>query len=112
MATIENISAEKYANLCIPVPPLEEQEAVVMWLCARNERIDEVIRKKQHSLQLIDELRTRLIADVVTGKVDVREAAARLPDDQEEAEPDDAFVEEGSDMPGAEAEPETENAGV
>ena len=31
--------------------------------------------------------RTRLIADVVTGKLDVREAAARLPDETEETEP-------------------------
>ena len=36
-------------------------------------------------LSLLNEYRTRLIADVVTGKLDVREAAARLPDG--EAEP-------------------------
>ena len=36
---------------------------------------------------LLREYRTRLIADVVTGKLDVREAAARLPDEVEELEP-------------------------
>ena len=30
---------------------------------------------------IIREFRTRLVADVVTGKLDVREAAARLPDE-------------------------------
>ena len=36
---------------------------------------------------LAREYRTRLIADVVTGKLDVRAAAARLPDEVEELEP-------------------------
>ncbi len=36
---------------------------------------------------LLREYRTRLIADVVTGKLDVREAAAGLPDEVEEPEP-------------------------
>ena len=35
---------------------------------------------------LLREYRTRLIADVVTGKLDVREVAARLPEEAEEAE--------------------------
>ena len=38
-------------------------------------------------IDLLREYRTRLIADVVTGKLDVREAAARLPDEAEEPEP-------------------------
>ena len=41
---------------------------------------------------LAREYRTRLIADVVTGKLDVREAAARLPDEVEEPEPLEEFV--------------------
>ncbi len=40
-------------------------------------------------IDLLREYRTRLIADVVTGKLDVREAAARLPDESEEPEPPD-----------------------
>jgi len=37
----------------------------------------------------LHEYRTRLIADVVTGKLDVREAAAQLPDEADEPEPAD-----------------------
>jgi type I restriction enzyme S subunit len=37
-------------------------------------------------LSLLREYRTRQIADVVTGKVDVREAAAQLPEETEEPE--------------------------
>ena len=35
----------------------------------------------QREIDLLREYRTRLIADVVTGKLDVREAASRLPDE-------------------------------
>ena len=35
-------------------------------------------------VELLQEYRTRLIADVVTGKLDVREAAAQLPDGDDE----------------------------
>jgi type I restriction enzyme S subunit len=38
-------------------------------------------------IALLREYRTRLIADVVTGKLDVREAAAGLPDEPEEPKP-------------------------
>jgi type I restriction enzyme S subunit len=41
----------------------------------------------EREIDLLREYRTRLVADVVTGKLDVREAAARLPD---EAAPDTA----------------------
>ena len=37
--------------------------------------------KPHRQIKLIQEYRTRLISDVVTGKLDVREAAANLPDD-------------------------------
>jgi type I restriction enzyme S subunit len=43
-------------------------------------------------ISLLREYRSRLIADVVIGKLDVREAAARLPDEAEEPEPLDEAV--------------------
>ena len=45
------------------------------------------ITRLEREIELLREYRTRLVADVVTGKLDVREAAARLP---EEAAPDTA----------------------
>ena len=45
------------------------------------------ITSTQREISLLREYRTRLIADVVTGKLDVREAAARLPDEADEPEP-------------------------
>jgi type I restriction enzyme S subunit len=39
------------------------------------------IDRLEREIELLREYRTRLVADVVTGKLDVREAAARLPED-------------------------------
>ena len=52
------------------------------------------IARARRQIKLIEEYRTRLIADVVTGKLDVREAAAQLPDEGDEAE----AIEEGGPM--------------
>ena len=53
----------------------------------RTARIDAARARRQ--IELLEEYRTRLVADVVTGKLDVREAAARLPHDSSEEEPMD-----------------------
>ena len=42
--------------------------------------IDAAIGRANREVGLLNEYRTRLVADVVTGKLDVREAAAGLPD--------------------------------
>ena len=39
------------------------------------------ISRLEREIELLREYRTRLVADVVTGKLDVREAAARLPEE-------------------------------
>ncbi len=55
------------------------------------------ISRLEREIDLLREYRTRLVADVVTGKLDVREAAARLPD--EEAVSDPVVDEETCDIP-------------
>ncbi|HSV93827.1 MAG TPA: hypothetical protein VLH81_12155, partial [Desulfobacterales bacterium] len=58
------------------------------------------------------EYRTRLIADVVTGKLDVREAAARLPDEAGDIEPLEEAPENGADETGGEGADAGEVDGV
>ena len=62
------------------------------------------ISRLEHEIALLREYRTRLVADVVTGKLDVREAATRLPNDEllpdlaaADDEPDDLSTEEEDD---------------
>lgn len=83
--------ALRYANfLQVPLPrlPLEEQAAIADFLDTETLELDGAVRRIQRELQLIQEYRTRLIADVVTGKLDVREAAAALPDELEAVKSD------------------------
>ncbi len=57
-----------------PVPPLSEQTAIARFLDHADRRIRPYIRAKQKLIELLQEYRTRLITDVVTGKLAVREA--------------------------------------
>ena len=50
--------------------------------------IDADIARARRQLELLSEYRTRLIADVVTGKLDVSEAAAQLPDESFDGDPE------------------------
>lgn len=71
----------------IPLPPLSEQTAIARYLDKALAATDAAIALARREVELLRELRTRLIADVVTGKLDVREAAAALPDEAEEPGP-------------------------
>jgi len=85
-ATIAHFTREKFGSLRIPIPPLPEQTAIVNYLDQTLEKIDSTITHTQRQITLLQEYRTRLIADVITGKLDVREAAAHLPEESGESE--------------------------
>jgi type I restriction enzyme S subunit len=74
-------------SIWLPVPPLPEQAAIVRFLDARTDGIATAVDHTHREIALLREYRTRLIADVVTGKLDVRDAAARLPEEAQEPEP-------------------------
>jgi type I restriction enzyme S subunit len=58
-----------------------EQEAIVAFIRSETIELNNASSRLEREIELIREYRTRLVADVVTGKLDVREAAARLPDE-------------------------------
>ena len=64
----------------ILLPPLDEQLAIVEHVDKTSADIDADIARARREIELLGEYRTRLIADVVTGKLDVRETAAALPE--------------------------------
>ncbi len=71
-ATIQNVSAEKYANLWISVPPVDEQRSIIESVEEETTLPMALSSRAEQEIALIREYRTRLISDVVTGKIDVR----------------------------------------
>lgn len=77
-------------------PPTEsEQVEIVEHIRAETQTMDEVIRRTQRQIDLIREYRTRLIADVVTGKVDVRDIPVEPIEEPEYIEEMDEHAEAG-----------------
>ncbi len=62
------------------VPPTHEQNDIVLKLREATSRLNAAVKRTKQEISLLHEYRARLIADVVTGKLDVREVAARLPE--------------------------------
>lgn len=79
--TVESLEHAYLANLLIPVPPIIEQHAICERLEQELQEIKETIERERRAIALIMEYRDRLIADVVTGQVDVR-GWVPGPDDQ------------------------------
>ena len=63
----------------VPVAPSQEQIAIAEWLDDRLTVLSDAVDHIKMSIRSAGEFRTRLTGDVVTGKLDVREAAAALP---------------------------------
>lgn len=78
------IYIQDVAELRLPIPPLIERKAIVAYLSTSLADLNKAASCAKHEISLLREYRTRLIADVVTGKIDVREASAKLPDEPEE----------------------------
>jgi len=68
-ATIENISADKYANLLIPIPPVTEQRQIIEHIKTETRTLDIAISKAEREIELIKEYREAMIAEAVTGKM-------------------------------------------
>ena len=85
-ATIENISADKYAQLWVTLPKIEEQQKILSFIENETTIIDTAIDRANREIKLIREYRTRLISDVVTGKIDVRNIEIEPVEDIEQIE--------------------------
>ena len=80
-STVDSLRLPMMQNFPVALPPLPEQTAIVEHLDKTTAGIDAAITRARRQTELLREYRTRLIADVVTGKLDVRETAANLPDE-------------------------------
>ena len=79
--TQPNLSMGAMERLVVTLPPLDEQKAILDSLDPCLEGASQAVCHARREIELLHEYRTRLIADVVTGKLDIREAAAAMPED-------------------------------
>ena len=77
---LANLSGGIIGRVVLSLPPQREQRAIVRYLDTADRRIQRQISAARRQIALVEEYRTRLIADVVTGKLDVREVVANLPE--------------------------------
>jgi type I restriction enzyme S subunit len=82
---LASTNSTTHVRFPLPLPPVQEQEAILTELGLATQTVDYTIERTNREIDLIREYRTRLIADVVTGQIDVREAAAGLPEIAPEA---------------------------
>jgi len=71
--SIAHLTKEKLIDISFIVPPFDEQEEIVNFIEKETARIDSIISKSEKEIELLQEYRTALISEVVTGKIDVRE---------------------------------------
>jgi type I restriction enzyme S subunit len=79
--TMPKISQSHIKAWRVLLPPTDEQQSIVESIENESKPIEIAISRLEREIELLREYRTRLVADVVTGKLDVREAAARLPEE-------------------------------
>ena len=88
-ATRQRTNLQSTSARAIAIPEIPEQALIVEYIDSKTSGISAAEEAAQRQIDLLSEYRTRLISDVVTGKLDIREAAAALPEvDPLEAEDD------------------------
>jgi type I restriction enzyme, S subunit len=101
-----NLPLSSLRDFSLAIPPLNEAKAIACSVEKSLSGINVAIARNEQEITLLREYRTSLIANVVTGKLDVREVAAGLPEDVESLDVD-AQGDEIEDLePGEDEEPE------
>ena len=91
----QDLRYSNFVKVDLPLIPLEEQKAIADYINVEVAKIDNVLPSFQKEIDLLREYRTRLISDVVTGQIDVRDVVIPeyIPEDDTEIDvadtPDD-----------------------
>ena len=68
----KTVRADKFLQIYIPLPPLSEQRAIVAYIDEKCQKIDRLMTELQAEIDYMKEYKQRLIADCVTGQVNVQ----------------------------------------
>ena len=77
--TMPIINQDETKRLPVLIPPISEQVEIAKHIEKASKPFTTAIARTEREIALMQEYRTRLTADLVTGKLDVRAAAAQLP---------------------------------
>lgn len=83
-----NLPLTSLRDILLVCPPTAEAVQIARSLSDRLDRLSALVGFTEREVETMQEFRTRLIADVVTGKLDVREAAVAPSDELDAVEPD------------------------
>jgi type I restriction enzyme S subunit len=97
------LTKDRIMAITVAIAPPPEQASIVEYTLQQTDPLRSAIEKAEREVALLREYRTRLVADVVTGKLDVRAAAANLPEAEEIAEAS-AEISDGAESDPAEVE--------
>ncbi|WP_431156751.1 restriction endonuclease subunit S [Winogradskyella poriferorum] len=67
------LPAIEFRDFRLPVPPVDEQEQIVAYIKTKHNEIDKTLSVLKKEIKYLNEYKTTLISEVVTGKIDVRE---------------------------------------
>lgn len=72
-SAVPGVDRKDLLDIKIPIPPRNEQSQLVDQIDRASEKIDLAIRRTSQELELVAEFRTKLVAEIVTGQLDVRQ---------------------------------------
>lgn len=62
---------EQFSQICLPIPPFAEQQAIVAYVDAETSKLDALRSSAERSIELLKERRAALVAAAITGQIDV-----------------------------------------
>ena len=65
----QNINYSKLKQYFVPIPPIEEQIAIVNYIKDRNLKIETLADKLQKELEYIKEYKQRMVSDIIIGQI-------------------------------------------
>ncbi len=74
---------DQFFKMNVLLPPIAEQRQIAEWISAETAGLTRQIHRAQREIDLIREYHERLLSDVVTGQLDVRQIAVGLPAEAE-----------------------------
>ena len=94
----QDLTYGNFRMVDLPLMPLPEQKEIAAYIESATKALEASIARTEREIALMQEYRTRLTADLVTGKLDVREAAAKLPEVDAEPTAEEALEENETEM--------------